>query len=474
MVQKDRFVVFSKALKIAFWALCIAPCALAQTAMVAGGGHTSSSQFGTLSVTLGETIAGDYIGAGTSSRAGIQQPFELLNFLPVVKVQLRYKNTQSSALAGVVVQLKDSLNRLIGSGVTDAQGEVPLGSVREGSYALQFQDNRAWAGVNGTDALLINRAYVGTMPLAGLFAQAAEVSGNRLLNSADAMLVMRRVAGSLNGFATSDWRYLPDQVQVQPLAVASVQTFLSEGLFAGDVNASYVPGASQRAAWSNLHENGVMRSKDSEYTLPLSLLQATDLGAATLSLDLPAGLEVTGVHCLQKTDQEGPLVYHQEGQRLQVIWYGYESWEVKAGDPVFELKVKGVANGMVRLDQTASELADSWGAAHQDWTMSTLRLSEQPLPSWSLVAYPNPVGDRLQIQAHGQVGDLSELWVTDATGRRVWSASEVIGGDGMFQWNLETAAWAAGVYHLESTFKSAIEGLAPLTHREMLSIVKMP
>jgi hypothetical protein len=147
---------------------------------------------------------------------------------------------------------------------------------------------------------------------------------------------------------------------------------------------------------------------------------------------------------------------------------------VKAGDPVFELKVKGVANGMVRLDQTASELADSWGAAHQDWTMSTLRLSEQPLPSWSLVAYPNPVGDRLQIQAHGQVGDLSELWVTDATGRRVWSASEVIGGDGMFQWNLETAAWAAGVYHLESTFKSAIEGLAPLTHREMLSIVKMP
>ena len=474
MVQKYRFVVFATSLKLAFWALCAAPGALAQSAMVAGGGHATQSQFGSLSVTLGETVAGDYVGVGTSSRAGVQQPLELLELGPRVKIQLRYKNTQSSALAGVVVQMKDSLNRVVGTGVTDAQGEVPLGSVREGSYALQFQDSRGWAGVNGTDALLINRAYTGTIPLAGLFAQAAEVSGNRFLNPVDAMLVMRRVAGSLSTFATSDWRYLPDQVQVQPLAVASVQTFLSEGLFAGDVNGSYVPGASQRAAWIELHQNGVMRTKDSEYTLPLSLLQATDLGAATLYLDLPADLEVTGVRCLQKTDQEGPLVYHQEGQRLQLVWFANESWEVKAGDPVFELKLKGRADGMVRLDQTASELADSWGSVHKDWTLSTHRLSEQPLPNGSLKAYPNPFGDRIQIQVQGQVGDLLEWWVTDATGRRVWSASEVIGGDGTTQWNLETASWAAGVYHLESTFITSSEGLEARTHREVYSLVKMP
>jgi hypothetical protein len=71
---------------------------------------------------------------------------------------------------------------------------------------------------------------------------------------------------------------------------------------------------------------------------------------------------------------------------------------------------------------------------------TVFQLGELSLPNGSLKAYPNACGDRIQVQVQGQVGDLSEWWVTDATGRRVWSASEVIGGDGTMQWNLETAS----------------------------------
>lgn len=77
---------------------------------------------------------------------------------------------------------------------------------------------------------------------------------------------------------------------------------------------------------------------------------------------------------------------------------------------------------------------------------SFLSTASEPAPGpLALAVGPNPLGDRATLRFHLAEPARVEVDVTDALGRRVWSASEASGAGGQ-SLALPSAAWAPGVY----------------------------
>ena len=114
-----------------------------------------------------------------------------------------------------------------------------------------------------------------------------------------------------------------------------------------------------------------------------------DLGAVTLWLELPQGMEVQNVRC-NRPDLNGALVHRQEGSSLGLVWYGLVPWEVKEGEVIFVLEARGKATGSLKVDRAKSELANGWGEVQEAWQWSAPGLRQRGQDQWQITAYPNP------------------------------------------------------------------------------------
>lgn len=449
----------------------------AQTAVLSGGGDGYNGLGGALAVSIGETVSGPFLSSvagGVAGLAGVQQPIEWQVPGLQLKAHIHYLNAVQSPLSSVLVQLRNSQGQQVAVGTTDAQGTANLGMVMDGNYSLVISDNRAWSGVNGTDALLVNRAYTGLSPLSGLKALAGDVNRNSLLTNSDALLIMRRVSGGLASFGTSaDWRYSLSQVQVQRQLHQVEQTVDVDALFAGDVNGSYVPGLAPRSQWTVLENQGMIESKEGLYEIPLSLMSSLDLGAITLSLELPERVQVHGVRCA-RPEFSGGLVYHQKGRKLTVVWYGLASWMVEEGEDVLILEATGDAEGRIHLDRVQSELANGWGEVHDNWQWSVPYLRKEGLNSWQVLAYPNPFQSSTNFHISWPSAGRWTVEVRDIAGRLIWSKNQIVQGPGKSDLQLESMNWSAGAYKAECVFEPLESTIYNIAVRRVLSILKKP
>ncbi|MEY4913726.1 MAG: hypothetical protein RL025_1553 [Bacteroidota bacterium] len=449
----------------------------AQTAVLSGGGDVFNGSGASLAVSIGETVSGQYdysLASGVVGQAGVQQPFEWLIPGLQLKTRLHYLNAVQSPLPSVLIQLRNSQGQQMAVGTTDAQGTADLGMVMDGNYSLVISDNRAWSGVNGTDALLVNRAFTGMSALSGLKALAGDVNLNSHLNNNDALLIMRRTSGSLASFGSSgDWRYSLNHVQVQRQPHQVEQIVGIDALFAGDVNGSYVPGLAPRSQWIALDSQGFIGSQEGLYEIPLRLTGSMDLGAVTLSLELPERLQVYAIRCT-RPEISGGLTYHQVGQKLTVVWYGVAPWVVREGEEVLILEVKGEAEGRIRLNRAQSELANGWGEVRDDWQWSAPILRKEVFNSWQVLAYPNPFQSSTNFHLSWPSAGRWSVEVRDMAGRLIWSKNQTVQGPGRIDLPLESMNWSAGAYKAECVFEPTESTSYNVAVRRVLSILKKP
>jgi uncharacterized protein (TIGR02145 family) len=178
---------------------------------------------------------------------------------------LRYDNANQTPLAGVPVLLKTLLGNVVMRDTTDSSGYYDMAGYANGNYLLDASVNYTWGGVTSADALLVTRAFNALVTLTSFRIKAGDVNANNIANSADALLINRRITGLLAAFSAGTFiNNLPSFNATGNPLQANIRA-----LSMGDVNGSYsVPSAAPTLVLDTVYGNGNVGTAVVRFTNP--------------------------------------------------------------------------------------------------------------------------------------------------------------------------------------------------------------
>lgn len=368
--------------------------------------------------------------------------------LPVTGM-VNYDNVANTPMSNTEVMLFQQMS-MVKQTTTDAAGMFDFGAVEPGSYTIRANTNKPWGGVNSTDALAIARHFTSAAPLAGLRLEVADVNASETVNATDALQVARRFTNQINSFNLGDWIFKADgfsHTNTQPTMVNV------KALAAGDVNASYNPGNNRRMPLVAIEEAGSVRVGSEGTWITAHMVQALELGAVSLELQLPQGVEVQQV---KSRLAGGDFTWHVKAGVLYLSWYSLNPVDSRENAPVVDLLVRQTnAVGGSWSAGGESELANGWAEVHGPAQLRLPRLVDGSKGLFAATAYPNPTRDAstlsLNLPATGKVS----IRITDALGRVVFENAQEQ-AVGSHELKLPTERWAAGTYQISVLFEGEI------------------
>jgi len=345
----------------------------------------------------------------------------------VLSGRLTYANTQATALVGDTLRLVNTNGQVIASTTTGTDGRFSLENFAAGTYQVRGNANRAWGGVNATDALEARRIYQGLLNPTPIVALAADVNTSNLVNNTDALMIIRRSNGSLSSFPSGNWQYNSGSLDFSSgrLLQASVKSLAS-----GDVNASYFGSTSGRLTLPRLLPSNTAVGLEQGQTQRVAVLagKTMEMGAMSLDLPWPNGLELVSIRA---NLGENALLHHLVDGRLRMGWAAPEGHKVRTGDVLFEMELR--AEEGVEVDFSAltlgsmSEIADPMAQTITDASLVMPRLASKSRLMGELQVWPNPARDVLNIQLALESGIHSySLEMIDALGRVVKSDYQAV------------------------------------------------
>jgi hypothetical protein len=378
---------------------------------------------------------------------------------------LTYNNTASTPMTNSLVRAKDSTGAIVGSDSTDATGAYSILALPSGTYTLEGATSKPWGGVNASDALAMNRHFSGSVPLVGLRLGAADVNGNGAVNASDALTTNRRFSGGLTSFSVGNWITERPSVLVSGANATQDLKMLSYA----DVNGSYAPSTAARSASSLTLQEGTDQGvvRDGLVRLTLRADRAMELGALSLELPLPAGLEVVGM-------ESGTAMGHSSWGRRDGIWcYGWfaeEGKQVSENDVLVTVILKADRMNLLEgLDWnnlslgSLSEMVNPWGEV----IPGSLRVASVKNQGHAFRMFPNPAQGRVQWTCSSSQGAASSLVLRDMTGRVVASMVSALGSKAN---SMDLGQVPAGTYTAECVWT----GSNGQIQRERTTLVVQP
>jgi hypothetical protein len=213
-------------------------------------------------------------------------------------------------------------------------------------------------------------------------------------------------------------------------------TVNSKAICVGDVNGSYTPSTAARTGSMPADVNGLLATRGGDYTLELGVDRPANVGAVTLFIDLPVGMEVLDVQsALAESGTE--VSFKQVGRRLNIAWYTLKNWNLQAGQALIRIVARGNAEGMIQIDN-ASEIADMNA---EPLAGLNLRAARLVLQNEGFFVYPNPSTGLFNLQ---HANTMNQVRVSDAMGKVVsvdYPASN--------RWTLDLSNLPLGIYSVE-------------------------
>jgi len=374
-----------------------------------------------------------------------------------VSGNFNYNNSASTVLDNVKVYLK--LNAIkIDSASTNVSGYYEFPIVQNNTYTLDGSTIKPWAGINGTDALKIQRHFAGlellTEPVKLL---AADVNLSNSINGTDALKVKRRFAGLDTSFTRGNWTFAKQTIGGDTVIVAGADVTANfYGLCVGDVNGSNIPSPGKSIlSMANLVSNGVVKAGlNQEFDLPVSILQELQTSAISLVFTYPADyLTLVNLSMADKA-----LTYHVQGDQIRVAWSEIEPVTLNR-DEVF-LTMRFRLNKAIEDGQSLSlslgnesELADTWGEPFICTLSAPVVLPLNPNgtddPAASLqncMIYPNPATEKLTVEFNLLVSDHIRISLIDPTGRQIGILLQEDLEQGAFKRTFDLNTLPPGVY----------------------------
>jgi len=407
----------------------------------------------TLSVSPITTTAYVLTGSdGTCSRSDTVVVSVSGTIQPPVSGTLRYDNTSQTPMTNTTVRLLAGGSQIT-SVITNATGDFNFGPVPPGAYTLQYQTNKPWGGVNSVDALNITRHFSVVQPLSGLRLRVADVNNSNTVSATDALQVNQRFSFLRSSFTAGDWAYSLNTLTVPNDPTPIVLS--GRALCLGDVNGSYSPNVNLRERWEDLAQSGEVFTGEGEYTVNVQLSSALNVGAVSLVLRVPVGMEVLGITTGLASSDE--VVFNQIGNVVRIAWHTLQQWDVEQGGVLLSIRARGAADGGFALGAHESELANSWADVYGSFDLRTPRLVGSSTNYTGLTVYPNPSTAIFRVSSETA---MQELVVRDLSGREVMRTLPVAGAT-----ELDLSAQRDGVYMLEVRLSDRTEQIRLVLRR---------
>jgi hypothetical protein len=362
-------------------------------------------------------------------------------YLNTVNGYVNYNNNSNTPIAGVTVYMMDNNggSKTTWTDVTDANGYYEFPAVANGTYDIWATHNGAWGGVNSTDALIIMEHFIKLHLITDpLKLEAADVDASSFVNTTDAFQAASRFAQIINAFAAGDWVFETKQVT---LDLDDFVTVSFEGMCVGDANGSYIPGL-KAAASVSLEQQGTLNlNGKKDVIIPIRTLTAVELGAISLSLSIPGGVNVTNVKVGNET-----AIFSQNGNTLSISWYNTEGINLAAGETMLSIQARLSGDVNESFTILEGELADGTASVIHGAQISMPKLStlNQEL---MLSNYPNPFSNRTQISySLPEAGNVS-IKVFNLLGEEVAELVNEYAEAGNYNVSLNGSSMQPGLYH---------------------------
>jgi hypothetical protein len=202
-----------------------------------------------------------------------------------------------------------------------------------------------------------------------------------------------------------------------------------------------------RLSWNPIDEWSHIESAERPYTLNIHSTKDFNLGAISMTLRLPEGVAVEHVAALSADSQE-PVIYKQEGDILRLAWYHLADWNVRKGDAILRLTLKGKGAGVIEIEESSSELATGNAIPVLGMPIAAPRLDPKAAKPTAISVYPNPSSADATLQFGLDASATVQVKVMDAIGKVVLEKLSNTLEIGNHQMHLPLKELAQGTYYL--------------------------
>lgn len=354
-----------------------------------------------------------------------------------------YDNDAASPMANIPVELYSG-GTLVASTTTGPNGEYEFTDLPNGTYTVKASTTKEWGGGNAADGLLMLKHFVGNPLLTGMRLMAGDVSGNGVINSLDALTVLKRFTQFISSFGSvPDWYIEQPTVTIDGFVAPVVNI---KAICMGDVNGDYIPPYLKPEPTITLDREGSVALVNGKASVPVTALQSMELGAISMILHVPAGLTVTRL--TMNATQES-MVFNQIGQEVRIGWYNLVPVEIQAGQPIFtmDVVVTNNADGEILLDGY-STLSDVNAGTIYNAGINMPKLTVSSMTN-SLGIYPNPSRENASINFSLANSGMVQLAVYNVLGEQVLTLINELKDAGTYQVNLNVSDLNQGNYLLK-------------------------
>lgn len=348
------------------------------------------------------TLASDNVG-NTEAMKQTGEAITTLHETPLsfwnLQGQITYQNTAGTPLSDVKIDVVDTGNVVVQSGLTDAAGLFTFNELIQGEYQLSLHTDLPWGGGNAVDALAIAK-YFAELGSLGIVEQgAADVNASGVVNATDAQLVASRFVDAIDTFAAGDWYFQG----AQHLNLISDSNLSIRSLCFGDVNGSHIPATKNQEQYTYLETNGSQQaSLNQSFTLPIKVRRSLHLGSVSLVLEYPArtlsleDVSIPGVPANQ-------VFWKKSNGSLRLAWYHPEGKHLAAEETLLELHLK--ATSPASAEDLHFRLGNESVLSNTQAEILSGEILEMPklflasaISETKLSTFPNPFSDRTVIQ----------------------------------------------------------------------------
>ena len=320
-----------------------------------------------------------------------------------------YNNSSGSLLDSLWVILKQNGVK-VDSARTNLNGQYSFVGKTSNTYTIGAVCTKPWGGVNSTDAIKVERHFVGAEPLTvPVKLLAGDVNNTNYINATDASKIKRRFVGLENSFARGDWVFAKptggDTVIVAGTNV--VQDF--QGLCVGDVNGSYIPnpGDAALADVSLINEGIIEVMQGDEFELPVRIMESAEISAISLTMSYPQD----NLQLLNISISQGNVLYAAQNGQIRIAWSQIEPMNIIYGEVLLTLKfrlsfIAPLSIPIMLNIGNESELADGWGEPISNSMLSVpsvlpvkpTGVNETSDMITKVALYPNPATSKVWLE----------------------------------------------------------------------------
>lgn len=151
---------------------------------------------------------------------------------------LKYSNAALTPMNNCTINIKNSSNVVVGTVVTDANGNYVINGLQNGTYSVEISTNKSPGGINTIDVLVLRQRIANVITYTPIQEKAGDVNMSNSINTIDVLVLRQKIANvPASGWIITDFVYSPTTITIN-----NANALLNiESLSAGDVNASFTP-----------------------------------------------------------------------------------------------------------------------------------------------------------------------------------------------------------------------------------------